>query len=201
LDCFVAEHPFRKALKKALKPILKTSGFSGTGTTWRRINDPLVHVFNIQGSSGGDGCYLNLGAHLSFLPSAGKLIPAEDTLEYHCAFRDRIDPPAGTFRWAYLEDASETNESLAFIVSEWERQAVPFFERYAVFPESFRTLLSHLAVATTQIHDLFTFARIALQLEDRERACHLAETVRSKCPRSATGLLADVQDFLLLASK
>lgn len=62
---------FMKALGARLYPILRANGFKGSGATLRRIKEPIVHVFNVQGSAGSAQCYLNLGAHLTFLPGAG----------------------------------------------------------------------------------------------------------------------------------
>lgn len=44
---------FLKLLTQKLFPVLKTEGFEGSGQTLRRIDGPLIHVFNVQGASGG----------------------------------------------------------------------------------------------------------------------------------------------------
>ena len=84
---------FTSLLSKRLYPLLRAEGFRGTGATLRRVSEPVVEVFNVQGSSGGDRCYLNLGVHLTFLPAAGgRIVLPGELKESHCAFRTRIDP-------------------------------------------------------------------------------------------------------------
>ena len=88
---------FLKLLTRHLYPVLKAEGFEGSGQTLRRIRGPIVHVFNVQGASGGKACYLNLGAHYDFLPcEGGAFVPPAEIEESHCVFRERIDPPPGS---------------------------------------------------------------------------------------------------------
>ncbi|NRF72239.1 DUF4304 domain-containing protein [Aquincola sp. S2] len=62
---------FFALLSKRLLPILRAEAFRGSSPTLRRVDGVVVHVFNVQSSAGGACCYLNLGAHLAFLPTAG----------------------------------------------------------------------------------------------------------------------------------
>ena len=119
---------FTSLLSKHLYPRLRAEGFRGSGTTLRRVEEPVVEVFNVQGSSGGDRCYFNLGLHLTFLPAeGGQLVAPRDLSESHCAFRARIDPPAGQqFGWSYGSSESEAESNASRAVLEWERQAKPF---------------------------------------------------------------------------
>src|SRR5262245_59375256 len=100
------EHAFRRNLQKSLWRALRAEGFSGSGNTLRRLDLPIIHVFNIQGSPPGGSCYLNLGSHLAFLPAeGGEAVAPADMLEYHCAFRGRVEPaPGPAFGWAYIDD-------------------------------------------------------------------------------------------------
>jgi len=43
---------FLKLLEKKLFPVLKAEGFVARGQTLRRIEGPVIHVFNVQGASG-----------------------------------------------------------------------------------------------------------------------------------------------------
>ena len=71
-------------LKHNLAPLLRSDGFKGSGKTFRRFENELIHVVNIQGSRYGSMCCVNLAVHLSFLPTAGggRLIDIEKIKEY-----------------------------------------------------------------------------------------------------------------------
>jgi hypothetical protein len=128
---------FFAALRNRLFPVLRAQGFRGSGTTLRRISEPVVHVVNVQGSSTGQRCYVNLGAHLSFLPGpGGGYVPDCKLLEYQCVFRRRVDPePTYQFGWPY----APTSVVIPLLVSSFEQQAGAFFRALSAFPG---TLLS-----------------------------------------------------------
>ena len=171
---------FLKLLSKELYPLLRAEGFRGSGTTLRRITEPLVHIFNFQGSISSDECYINLGTHLSFLPSVGsKVLPAASLKEYHCVFRDRIEPPTGQAHgWAY----GQTPE--------------PFFRRYASYPESFVSLVNGTDPDEIHPSDALQYARIAVHLGLRDRARAFAEAGLASTPETATTLLANLKAFV-----
>src|SRR5689334_18774413 len=97
---------YLKSLAKTLYPTLRSEDFNGSGTTLRRLRGPLIHVFNVQGSSDSRRCYMNLGAHLDFLPSGGgRVCDPKKIKEYECAFRGRMEPPPGmAFGWGVWRD-------------------------------------------------------------------------------------------------
>ena len=91
----------------------------------------MVHIFNMQGSSGGERCYFNLGVHLTFLPpEGGGSVEPSRLLEYHCMLRQRIEPPGAAHGWIYGESKSEAEATVALALKAWHEQAVPFFSRY-----------------------------------------------------------------------
>ena len=192
------KHPFPKALQKRLWPMLRSEGFSGSGATLRRLRSPLIHVVNIQGSSSGRQCYLNLGAHLDFLPSEGGLsVTPEKFSEAHCAFRGRIDPPARTaFGWAYLDDPAAAAESIELAAEAWALQGRPFFEKYSGFPETLRRLVLDCTPSNLHARTALTYAHIALHIGESDRAAELARSGLAGASVMATGFRADVKKLL-----
>jgi hypothetical protein len=73
-----------KQLQQALAPALKQHGFQKSGATWRKVNDEVVTVLDIQGSQWGPSFYINLGAYLRELGDRAR--PAER----HCHLRTRL---------------------------------------------------------------------------------------------------------------
>ncbi len=189
---------FMKAISTKLYPILRAEGFSGSGNTLRRINDPIVHVFNLQGSSGGETCYVNFGAHLMFLPKSGGGQPdAKKLKEYECAFRDRLDPPTGQgFGWSYGTDQDEMNETIAFICDHWSIYGHEFFNRYSLYPNDFASLVENSVESTVHPIELITLARIAAHLGKNTRAKALAKEALRRCPERATGLRTDLEQLV-----
>jgi hypothetical protein len=182
-------------------PELRREGFRGS--TLRRRIGPIVHVVNVQGSQSGGRCYVNLGAHLDFLPVAGWREPDPGKiLEYMCEFRSRLTPPGRLPGWPYGDSDDETSHSIDLLRDAFREQAVPFFAALGTYPDSF------LAVAPSDFlgdrrpgpsswcTSSLTFARIALHLGDRTRARAFAEVGLETVGPLATGLRATLERFL-----
>ena len=189
---------FLKLLTRQLYPVLQAEGFEGTGQTLRRIAGPVIHVFNVQGASGGKQCYLNLGAHLDFLPTegGGQVAPTEIE-ESHCVFRDRMDPPPGpAYGWAYGNSMAETEETVAFIVSEWSGPGRAFFARHGSYPQGFVQMLRETDPTAIHARTALHLARIAVHLGERSIAQALVDTGLAKAPERATSLKTDLEKVL-----
>ncbi|MCA9176166.1 MAG: DUF4304 domain-containing protein [Planctomycetales bacterium] len=181
---------FTKAISKRLYPILRSEGFRGSGNTLRRVNGPVIHVFNVQGSSGGASCYLNLGAHLTFLRTPGGREPDSQQLkEYECVFRDRFEPPAGSgVGWSYGDNDEELNETISFICDHWPIYGHDFFNQFAEYPRQFEALVEDVDETVAHPIQLATLSQIASQLGKQTRAEALALEALSRCPEQATEL-------------
>ena len=192
---------FSSLLAKRLYPRLRAQGYRGSGTTLRRIAEPVVEVFNVQASSGGDRCYFNLGLHLTFLPpEGGQVVEPSQLSESQCAFRSRIDPPPGQeFGWAYGGTAREAEANVERALLEWNRQAKPFFETHA-YPTGLARMLEDLRVAEVHPNHLLTFARVAAHLGQRERALETARSALERVPPAASGLRYSINQFLAHAA-
>jgi len=128
-----------KTLAKTLYPQLREMGFKGSGTTLRHLQNDVAKVFHIQGSAGGDGCYVNLGLHILTLeqnPRRGKIIP-EKIREGQCVIRKRMMPglnpitrEAGNSRWLYGESEDEMMISIQTMIRSWEERGAPVFKRF-----------------------------------------------------------------------
>ena len=191
---------FSSLLTKRLYPHLRAQGYRGSGATLRRIAEPVVEVFNVQASSGGERCYFNLGLHLTFLPAeGGQIVEPSDLTESHCAFRSRIDPPAGQqFGWSYGSSTQEAESNVERAVVEWEHQAKAFFEAHS-YPSGLTRMLEDLSVTDIHPTHLLTLARIARHLGQRERALHIARSALERVPPAASGLRYSINEFLARA--
>lgn len=189
---------FLKLLSQKLYPVLKAEGFEGTGQTLRRIDGPMIHVFNVQGASGGKKCYLNLGAHLDFLPTEGGGKVAPDAVEEaHCVFRDRLEPPPGHGSdWLYGQTKDEAEANVDLVVREWAGPGRAFFARYGSYPQSFEQLLRETDPHEIHARNAMHLARIAVHLGDLERARALVDAGLARAPERATSLKADLAEVL-----
>lgn len=194
----VTRAAFLKLLTKHLYPVLRAEGFDGGGQTLRRTRGPIVHIFNVQGASGGKACYLNLGAHYDFLPCEGGAFVAPGEIEEsHCVFRERIEPPPGAaFGWAYGADPAAAEENVAFIVSEWRRQGHAFFAAHDAYPASCERLLREADPEDLHPAQMLNLARMARHLGDTERARELAASGLARTPERATSLKAKLEAVL-----
>jgi hypothetical protein len=74
-----------RRLQHALAPALKQAGFEKSGATWRKTNDDVVSVLNLQGSQWGPSFYVNLGVYFRALGDR------EAPCEADCHIRTRLD--------------------------------------------------------------------------------------------------------------
>ncbi|MEG2803532.1 DUF4304 domain-containing protein [Stenotrophomonas sp.] len=185
---------FFELLRQDFFPILRREGFRGSGNSLRRVSGPLVHVVNFQASSSGGRCYLNLGAHLSFLPvPGGKDAPPDQLDEASCAFRLRVQSPDPSGGWVYGESADQAKESLTGLVSRWSHVGKAFFETFATYPDSFVSILDSLDPSAMRSPDLLIHARIAMHLGRVEQATQLVEAGLRDCPPVASSLRANLR--------
>ncbi|WP_457422009.1 DUF4304 domain-containing protein [Roseateles sp. P5_E7] len=190
---------FLKLLAKEFYPVLRDEGFKGSGSTLRRMDGHLIHVFNVQGSKSGEQCYLNLGAHLSFLPAEGGLTVEPESLEEsHCVFRCRIHPPsaAAASGWTYGNSVDEAARSIEQVAREWAVQGQAFFDRYASYPGSFVRLLKSVEPSRVHAREALHLARIATHLGQQEEAVSFARAGLASASERATLLRQDLIEIL-----
>lgn len=188
---------YLKRLAAEFYPSLRREGFRGSGSTLRRQIGPIVHVVNFQGSSSGGRRYVNLGAHLDFLPDpTGATVNPKTILEYHCEFRSRVEPPAGLLGWPYGATEAGMAVSIQSLRDAFQDQGVAFFTSLGTYPDSFLTVTpddfrdeSRRGIAAYCGTPL-PFARIALQRGDRAQARAFAEVGLETVRSSATSLIA-----------
>jgi hypothetical protein len=86
-----------------LVPQLRAEGFSGSGATYRKLENEVLFVVNFQRSRDGSRFFINLGGQPTCIPDEGRDYPNPRTLkEYECVFRERV----GT-DWSRLPTPSE----------------------------------------------------------------------------------------------
>lgn len=189
---------FLRLVAQRFYPALRSAGFKGSGSTLRRVNGPVLHVFNVQGGSSGREFFINLGATLTSLEMQGVTPASAGTAkEYACVFRQRIDPPGRPqMAWPYPMNEAEAEQTLNALVQQFAGVGEPWFARHGTWPESFVILTASddaLAIHPAHMHVL---ARIAMLLTNRERAALLARAALRRCPATASGLRHDLQQLL-----
>lgn len=166
---------FHQLLKRDFAPLLRSEGFKGSGTTFRRRQEHRIDVINIQGSHHGGECCVNFGVHYSFLPLLGGVQADPKKLnEYACAFRDRLHEASESDHWwSYGRNDAEAEASIASLIDLFKRRGTSFFQRFEPFPDVFEKVtpeqlaardLTNLPVRMGLIHTLLTMARIMIYL-------------------------------------
>lgn len=203
---------FRSQLKLKLAPLLRAAGFTGSGSTFRRSGDGMIQVLNVQGSQWGGSCCVNLGVHLSFMPTViGQPADPKKITEPLCEFRRRL-APAGQSDcwWKYGSDEREAARSADELVDLVQRVALPHFERFRAFPGSFEGITPQALAAD----DLSAFpgrssvaraglvmARIAAHLGQPERSREFAEIGLAAVKVRGGGLVHELEKLAGRASR
>ena len=177
---------FRLELKTRLAPMLRAEGFAGSGVTFRRQTGVVIQVLTVQGSNYGDSCCINLGTHLTFLPTTMDEPPdPKNITESLCEFRRRLAPEGQSDRWwSYGSDRREASASVEDLVGLTRRLGLPFFERFREFPGAFERVtpeqlasgdFSMLPGGVTAGQGALAMARIAAHLGQASRARDFAQ--------------------------
>jgi len=181
--------------------MLRDAGFKGSGTTLRRINEPIVNVFNVQGSASRTGCYINQGAHLLLLP---KLYEREyETSKFPanaCIFKERFKPGATHWemqgRWPYGNTEEEMEASAMQMGDKWAREGYLFFEKYREYPADFLTVINAAAAKKSLKGRLYEYAQLAIVLEEYEKSEHFTLEALARCPATAPAYKAKLELLL-----
>ena len=59
---------FLQVIKDEFAPRLRDIGFKGSGHNFKRINNEIINIINIQVNKYGGSYAVNLGLHLTFYP-------------------------------------------------------------------------------------------------------------------------------------
>jgi hypothetical protein len=182
-----ANERFHQFLKRDFLPLLRAEGFKGSGTTFRRTQDDVIHVVSIQGSRYGGECCINLGLHYSFLPMAGgrPMADPRKLKEYECEFRDRVhEAHESDHWWNYGATEFESEENVANLADMYRRQGASFFKKFEPFPEVFERItsaemdagdLSKLPAKMSLVRAALTMARIMKHLGRNDKSRQFAE--------------------------
>ena len=189
---------FLRLVSQRVYPALRSAGFKGSGATLRRVNGPVLHVFNVQGGSAGQEFFINLGATLTNLEMHGVTPDSTATAkEQSCAFRERIDPPGRPrMAWQYPMNDAAAERTLDAIAQQYANVGEPWFTQHGTWPESFIVLTTSEDILSIHPAHMRVLARIAMLLATRERADSLARAALERCPASASGLRHDLQQLL-----
>jgi hypothetical protein len=189
---------FLRTLAKHFYPTLRAAGFVGSGSTLRRINGPVVHVFNVQGSVYGRVFFINLGATLTFLDVHGLNDATVKTArESQCILRHRLSSRGDPRReWQYGATATAAELEVDDVGAAWEVEGKKWFSQYTSYPEDFRTLIFAPTVLQSHPEQLLFLAKIAIHLDEQAKAHALLREALARCPEAAPGLRKDLVQLL-----
>ena len=185
---------FVRLLAKHFYPSLRSEGFKGSGTTLRRRIGPVLHVFNLQGSTNTEEFYVNLGASLVPLGINGLTEQTSlDAKEYQCVFRQRLDPiNQASRRWRYGKTQDDAIQVIGDLAAAWATKGRDWFKTYATFPVDFRRLVDEATYKVEHPAHILTLARIARLLGDDAKCAALASEALPRVPAQASILLAEL---------
>jgi hypothetical protein len=193
---------FLKLLSAKLYPILREEGFKGSGTTLRRHDGCFHHIVHVQGSTSSTECYINLGAHLDFLPTeGGGAFSLRDFSEPSCSFRERLQSREGE-RWGYGHSETAALSIIQQMIEAWKTQGQDFFKRFGSGNEAanLERLVLELEGSTVHPYRALIGARIAAHVGDMRRALRIATSAAEQVGEQATGLRAKLNEFIRLTA-
>lgn len=190
---------FFELLESEFFPRLLQEGFVRKGRTFRRIRTPLIHVVECQAGSNGQWCYLEMGAHLDFLPQHGGGGYSPATIdESGCVFRERLagDGASTGAGWGYGASEQESAASVKALCSAWESAGSHFFAAHQAFPDDYQSMLDKADLEQARAIELLTLARVAANLRRKEQALALAHLGLERAAPAASSLRAQLRRFI-----
>ena len=189
-------------LRKQLFPLLITAGFKRKGDVlYRELPGPVVHIVEVQHRPRNGVFQINLGAHLPALDDVadGQVFAAAEMRDYDCAWRGSIISGfrnSSDAEFAYGTTAEEAAESVAFLASEWPRQAAQFFDPLSNFPDGFHERCAQVLGEDLHPAHLLTWAKVALLVGDQELSQRIATAALPSVPERATSLRENLEALL-----
>ncbi|MFK3677114.1 hypothetical protein ACI2IP_05250 [Microbacterium sp. NPDC090218] len=194
------KHTTTSLLRDRFYPVLKAQGFTRTGDVLRRVDSPVVHVVEVVHQPRRGVFRVDLGAHLTLLGDVSRhAIDTAKIREPDCAWRSSIIPG---FRndhdpdFAYGSNPEEASESVAFLVSEWDRQSNAFFAPLTRWPDDFHDAARAAVETPPHPAHLLTWARVAALTGDLDLAQRCAEIALPSVPERATSLRESLEGIL-----
>ena len=127
--------------------------------------------------------------------------------EAGCAFRERLKPDRSSFpgdvhgAWPYGDTAAAADASVRLMEAAVVREALPFFDRLAEFPEDFQRFVDAVDATRTHPGVLAGHAELALALGDPERCRTFVREALRTCPDRATGLRTRLEGLSARAAR
>ncbi len=196
-----AKEAFFATLHNEWYPLLRHSGFKGSGQRFQRENNEVIHAIGVQVNKYGGSCCVNLGIHLRFLPlSNNQMLASGQKIRVEsCEFRWRLAPPGHTDYWWGFESGVKAHLPLSFLDQKQQgpvKQARHLIETYTAYGEPYlQSLMTVVDIAgTIRVEDIgrnelkspiyafaagragLTMARIHKYLGNIEMARQFAET-------------------------
>ena len=183
-------------LRRQFFPILRAAGFHRKGEVlFRELPGPVAQLVEVQHRPSSGVFRVNLGAHLPALDGTA----AVKLRESGCAWRSSI---VSGFRtkddsdFAYGGTEADAAESVAFLVSEWDRQSAEFFRPLSDFPAGFHECARESLAEDLHPAHRLTWAKVARLVGDDELARRIAEQALPDVPERATTLRAQLEALL-----
>ncbi|MCM8525602.1 MAG: DUF4304 domain-containing protein [Lentisphaeraceae bacterium] len=121
-------------IRDEFAPRLREIGFKGSGNHFRRINEEIIHCINIQGSKYGKSCALNMGVHLTFLPTThnGSLPDLKKIKQIDCELFRRLSPKMKSdYWWKYKSFLRGPQKQAGHLIKTFFKYGEPCFQKYS----------------------------------------------------------------------
>ncbi len=180
---------FVKSVENRFCATLTPLGFVSRGRVWIRYRSEFIDCVDLQIRTDGLACCVNLGVHLSFLPSAdgSNSFDPKASSTVDCEIKARLAPDKMADYWWDFTSGLQGVESL---VGCFREIGLSFFDQYIDFPLPFTkvTMAEISSEATlrlmptmTKVRRILLLARIYDYLNDEKNAVIWANFGKDNC--------------------
>lgn len=174
----------------SLVPLVRSRGYKGSGSTFRKHEGDTLFVVNFQRSTDGEHFFINLGGQPTRIPDEGSRAPNPKTLKvYECVFSTRVGSRwTRTLRSEELMDArAELGQSLA----NFEFTVLTVAEQIPRGPAA--DLLSALPFGCTSARGALHLARLSTLLGEYDKCRAFVQLGLTMAGPHAGGFVAELK--------
>src|SRR5688500_4500706 len=137
----IEKSQFMSLLHKHLWPVLKAQGFERRGYVYHRFRGVVTNALRLEASNVTKKIWVNLGIHLTFLPTLGREVPTPKRVEpSRCAFNQQLgmdDRETNPIYWSFGADLVQAEQAVTDLVRTYASKGTTFFDRWSRFPDDF----------------------------------------------------------------
>jgi hypothetical protein len=142
LDFCNTTKEFKKYLTKYYSPEIRKFGFKGTGLNYNKQLGHYIHSIQIFPDKWGGQCWVEVGAHLDFLPESSHMtiLKPSKVKTIDSIIRKTIEDNGKQKIYLYGRNEEEAKHTIEKMLKDIKRIGLSYLDQFTEFPSPFTNL-------------------------------------------------------------